>query len=319
MLTSCCKAVVGFNKDMMETPICSRCGRALSPADLEKFLRGEHKERERVRIKNKVERYKLKAKPINGELLKVLSYCEFNLMNHTVLLGYRGSIVHGTYIPKKIDDKDVMGVCIPPKEYYFGLKNFEQYEKFENDWDVVIYPLEKYIRLLLKNNPNVMSLLWLEDKHYIYKTFYGQVLIENRNLFSSKLAYKSFCGYAYGQLHRMTHGAHQGYMGEKRKKLVEKFGYDCKNAAHLIRLLKMGIEFLTTEELQVDRPEKHQLIEIKKGLWTLEQVKDFANHLFKALEDAYIKSKLKNKPDYDKINNLVIQITEEYLSQERKT
>jgi len=255
---------------------------------------------------------------MNTELLKALGYCNFDLIKHTILLGYRGSIVHGTYIPGKIDDKDVLGVCIPPKAYYFGLKKFEQYEKFEGVWDIVIYSLQKYIRLMLKNNPNVMSLLWLEDKHYLHRTVYGNLLIKNREIFSSKSAYKAFCGYAYGQLHRMTHGAHQGYMGEKRKALVEKFGYDTKNAAHLTRLLKVGIEFLTTGELQVNRPEKHQLIEIKKGLWTLEQVKKEAERLFSKMEDAYISSKLKNKPDCNKAHKLLISITESFFNEEEQ-
>ena len=255
---------------------------------------------------------------MNNELIKALSYCEFDLMDRTILLGYRGSIADGTYIPNRdggIDDKDVIGICVPPKEYYFGLQRFENYERFEGEWDTIIYSLEKYIRLLLKNNPNVMNLLWLPEKHYLFKNVYGQRIIDNREIFASKFAYKSFSGYAYGQLHRMIHGAHQGYMGAKRKKLVEKWGFDLKNASTLIRLLKMGIEFLATGELQVDRPEKHQLIEIKKGLWTLEQVKKLADELFKTLEYAHINSKLKNKPDYKKANELLIEITEEYLQE----
>lgn len=253
---------------------------------------------------------------LKGDLMRALSFCNFSLEKHLILLGYRGSIAHGTYIPKShngVDDKDAIGVCTLPKEYYFGLQRFEQYERFEDPWDVVIYSVEKYVRLLLKNNPNVMGLLWLPEKHYLYKTELGNRLITNRAIFSSKAAYKSFCGYAYGQLHRMTHGAHKGYMGEKRKALVEKFGYDCKNAAHLIRLLKMGSEFLVSGELQIDRPEKHQLIEIKKGLWKLEEVKELANEPFETLNYAYIRSSLKEKADYEAANCLLIEIVEESL------
>jgi len=134
-----------------------------------------------------------------------------------------------------------MGICVPPKRYFYGLKEFEQFEKFVVEWDVVIYSLKKFVKLLFKNNPNVVSLLWLKDEHYIKKTIYGERIIKNRDIFSCKVAYKTFCGYAKDQLHRMTHGAYQGYMGDKRKKLVSKYGYDCKNAAHLIRLLNMGI------------------------------------------------------------------------------
>jgi len=74
-------------------------------------------------------------------------------------------------------------------------------------------------------------------------------------------------------------------MGTKRKMLVEKYGYDCKNAAHLIRLLRMGVEFLKDGRLYVMREDAKQLIEIKRGEWTLEQVKavvrqsQFALHL----------------------------------------
>lgn len=55
---------------------------------------------------------------------------------------------------------------------------------------------------------------------------------------------------------RKLHREHfSGYMGEKRKAMVRKYQYDVKNAAHLIRLLRMGTEFLTTGELQVYRGE----------------------------------------------------------------
>lgn len=261
----------------------------------------------------------MKATIKNGDLRKALSYhLQFDITDRLILLGYRGSIVHGTVIPsQEIDDKDVMGVVIPPKEYYLGLDRFENYEKLEGCWDVVVYSLQKMVRLLLKNNPNVMSLLWLPDKHYIYKDYYGQQLIDNRSLFVSRLAYKSFCGYAHGQLHRMTHGAHEGYMGEKRKELVERFGYDTKNASHLIRILKMGIDFLVTGELVVDREEKHQLIEIKKGLWSLERVQGWADTLFDSLEKAYINCKLPAKPDRKAVNELLVEMTEERLEDPR--
>jgi len=42
-------------------------------------------------------------------------------------------------------------------------------------------------------------------------------------------------------------------MGKKRRELVMRVGYDSKNAAHLIRLLRMGIEFLTEGTMYVER------------------------------------------------------------------
>ena len=60
-------------------------------------------------------------------------------------------------------------------------------------------------------------------------------------------------------------GENIGYLGDKRKQLVLEHGYDSKNAAHLIRLLRMCKEFLATGEMIVFRPDAAELLDIKKG------------------------------------------------------
>ena len=185
---------------------------------------------------------------------------------NTVLVGYRGSIAHNMYIPNtdpdSIDDIDIMGVFFAPVEHYISItKTRETVERFLDRYDIVSYEYIKFIKLLLNSNPNVMSLLWIKDDHYLKRHKYGQLLIDNRNLFVSKKAYKSFTGYAWGQLEKMQKSSCAGYMGKKRKELVEKFGYDAKMASHCIRLLKMGVEFLTTGELNVFREDASMLME----------------------------------------------------------
>lgn len=232
-----------------------------------------------------------------------------------ILEVYRGSISHGTYIPSgdsAIDDKDTMGIAIPPIDYYFGLKSFEQKELKVGEWDVLIYEIKKFFRLLMKGNPNVLSLLWTEKNHIIKNTEIGQRLIDSRDIFLSTECYKSFCGYAYGQLKRMTHINAEmyksGYLGAKRRALVEKFGYDVKNAQHLIRLLRMGIELLKTGHLNVMRPDNNYLIEIKQGKYSLDHIEKEADRLFKLLDETLVKSVLPNKLDEGKINKLLIDI-----------
>ncbi len=241
--------------------------------------------------------------------------------DNLILCGYRGSVAHNMYIPNtdpnSIDDIDLMGVYLAPLEYYVGLGRGRRYrksiEKFVGKYDVVHYELRKFVNLLIKSNPNVLSLLWLRDNHYIEQTAYSNLLIENRNLFVSKLAYQSFTGYAHAQLKRMEHAATQGYMGAKRKQLVEKYGYDCKNAAHCIRLLKMGMEFLTTGELNVFRDDAPVLLAIKRGEWGLDEVKGEAKRLFALADEAYIRSKLPNKPDIPAIEKIVMDIVLDYI------
>lgn len=235
----------------------------------------------------------------------------FNLEKHTILAGYVGSIAHGTYVPTKdggIDDKDIMGVCVPPKNYYLGMDTFEQCATWVDEYDIVIYEIKKYLRLMCKCNPNVMSLLWLQPNHYVKLTPLGRIIIESRTLFSTKNAYASFCGYAKSQLHRMEHWKFNGYMGKKRKELVDAHGFDSKNAAHLIRLLRMGFEFLTTGELQVLRKDASELIAIKKGEIPLEEIKRMADDYWHKIELAFISSRLPDKPDLKKVNGLCMEI-----------
>jgi predicted nucleotidyltransferase len=236
-----------------------------------------------------------------------------------IIVGYRGSIAHGMYVPSSdpssIDDKDLMSVCIPPLSYYFGFENHGfgdrgVKEKAIAEWDSVAYELKKFVSLLVKSNPNVLSLLWLEPNYYVHVSPEGRTLIDGRRMFVSKKIYHAFTGYAYGQLHRMQHQAFEGYMGEKRKQLVEKHGYDTKNAAHCIRLLRLGIEFLNEGTLYVDRSKKDgpELLAIKRGEWTLNKVKSEAERLFKRAEEVYDQSQLPAEPNKDQVNELLMQI-----------
>lgn len=237
------------------------------------------------------------------------------LSEWNILAGYRGSIAHGMFVPKhdpnSIDDKDIMTVCVPPIEYYYGLRDFGSrgtQEIKRDEWDIVTYEARKFIGLLAVGNPNVLSMLWLDKKHYTDVKEAGRLLIENRSIFVGRHVYRSFTGYAHAQAHKMTHNAFEGYMGQKRKELVGKFGYDTKNAAHLIRLLRMSIEFAKDGELYVERHDAQQLLEIKRGEWSLEQVKDESDRLFKQAEAAFLASTLPRAPDRDAVNELCIGV-----------
>lgn len=223
-----------------------------------------------------------------------------------ILSGYVGSTAHGTHVPKtdpkSIDDIDVMGVFVGPADHYIGLKHKEGINSFIDEWDIVLYDIKKFVHLLLKNNPNVLGTLYLAPNLYHVKTEAGQRLIDNRDLFLSKLCYKSFCGYAYSQLHRMTHMAFEGYMGDKRKQLVAEHGFDTKNAAHLIRLLRMGTEALVEGTLHVFRHDAEELKAIKRGEWTLEQVKTEAERLFKVMEEAYLRSYIQSRKSKESLD-----------------
>ncbi|PYQ71013.1 MAG: hypothetical protein DMG04_22695 [Acidobacteria bacterium] len=292
----------------------------------------------------------------------------FPLEPHLIVLALMGSHSHGTYMPPEepdaVDDVDLMGFVVPPLPFHIGLPRWDHWRLQADELDVVIYSLDKAVRLLLKSNPNIVGLLWLRENEYVHRHDTFESLRSRRAIFSSQAAADAFAGYAYDQLKRMEafdlermaeyesltkeirargpmtevleadkakleHIAHNwtlplttlhrfrklhhehfsGYMGEKRKAMVRKYQYDVKNAAHLIRLLRMGIEFLETGQLQVFRTsDADELKRIKRGGWTLDQVKEQAEQLFGRIERARAQSPLPPRPDETAANALLMEI-----------
>lgn len=103
-------------------------------------------------------------------------------------------------------------------------------------------------------------------------------------------------------------GENIGYLGDKRKQLVLEHGYDAKNAAHLIRLLRMCVEFLRTGKLEVYRTDAAELLDIKRGRWELPRIKQHAEDLFAEARAARDASSLRDAPDYKGAENLLIEL-----------
>lgn len=292
----------------------------------------------------------------------------FSFTENALCLGFVGSHSHGTYVPPTdpdaIDDVDLMGVILPPARYVLGLDTFEHWTKQHEELDIVAYSLHKFVRLLLKGNPNVIGLLWLRPEDYLFRSTAFLRLQAHRELFSSKSVHSSFAGYASGQMHKMTSYSaeiqeeidalteqlaavgwivseimdkrplpmpkgmepaeantkaerlrflrakyHAAYMGEKRRKLVVQHGYDTKNAAHLIRLLSMCVEFFETGWLNVYRTHDAELLRaIKRGEWTLDAVKARADVLFNDARKARDASSMPDQPDTKGASELVADI-----------
>lgn len=240
------------------------------------------------------------------------------LSEWNTFLGYRGSISHSMWVPKNdpnsIDDIDLIGICIPPPEYYIGLKRFGNHGNgtltiMEGEWDIVVYELQKMVLMLSQANPNVLSILWLNPDHILYRNYAIKQLWYNRDLFLTKRIATTYYGYAKEQFKKMLSYERNGYMGAKRKALVEVFGFDAKNASHMIRLLRTACEALQTGSLQIERTEdRDELLEIKRGEWSLEQIELESNRLFKLIDELAEKSHLPEAVDMDFMSRLTLDI-----------
>jgi hypothetical protein len=103
---------------------------------------------------------------------------------------------------------------------------------------------------------------------------------------------------------------HSAYMGEKRRKLVVQHGYDTKNAAHLVRLLRMCIEFLNTGTMNVWRTwDADEIKAIKQGALTLDQVKAMAEQLFEDAKVARDNSSLPENVEFKQASALLTRAT----------
>jgi len=83
-----------------------------------------------------------------------------------------------------------------------------------------------------------------------------------------------------------------------RSALEEDHGYDTKHAMHLVRLLRMGVEALRDGEIVVKRPDAEELLAIRNGSMTYEEVVDYATSMDEEVRTFwYKKTKLRKKPD----------------------
>lgn len=154
---------------------------------------------------------------ILGELTlnKDISFVKDNL----IFLTLSGSRAYG--INTEQSDYDYRGICIPPLEYYLTMKNFEQHDN--NEKDIVIYGISKFIELASNVNPNIVELLFADEDKIVYKHPMMERIIENRQLFLSKKAKHTFLGYAFAQMKRIKH--HKKWIDNPiEKPLREKYG-----------------------------------------------------------------------------------------------
>jgi uncharacterized protein len=240
---------------------------------------------------------------------------DFDLSKHIgtyILVGQLGSKAYGTDTPES--DNDYTAVAVAPLSHYIGL------DKWENDGtlkidkkdtinaEMIAFEIQKFLKLCLNFNPNVIPLLYLRDEDYEIRTYGGHRLIEIRDAFTSKRAYKTMIGYAESQRKAVVN-LETGKLGMKRKELVKKFGYDVKYASHTIRILRMAIEFFRYGKLNVYRTyDKDELKFIRAGNWSLNRWVSEVDHLLETARKMEQLKDLPENPQFDRVNMVCMDL-----------
>ena len=104
-----------------------------------------------------------------------------------------------------------------------------------------------------------------------------------------------------------------------RAALEEKFGYDTKHAAHLVRLLRMGLEILEQGQCIVWRGDRdaQELLAIRAGAWSYDELIAWTQSTQKKMDDIYRHKNyvVPDKPERQAVERICQQLLLEALSQ----
>ncbi len=241
-------------------------------------------------------------------------------VNGLILLIRSGSTLYGTRT--ETSDEDGIGVFIEPEEYRLGRKHIETVELKTNsassgkrnqkgDLDVTLHSLDKFVGLAENNNPTILELFFAPQNCLMFQNEFGKRLSNSYEMFVSKKCFHSLCGYAYSQIKRneVKSGNQNG-----RADLIDKFGYDVKLMSHAVRLYMEAIQLLGTGRLDFPLHQNQMLIDIKKGLFTYEQVQAECKKLEDLTNQVYANSTIRYSPDKEGIHKLQVSMYKDYYS-----
>lgn len=238
-----------------------------------------------------------------------------------------GSVLYGcddaVIVKGRKPDKDIFGVVIPPKNMVFphlgghilnfgtpppGFQDWSKHHISEKDctYDLTVFGIVKFFELCRTNNPNMIDVLFVPENCILHCTNAGRIIRDNRKLFLSKLCWKKFRGYAMKQLKKMEKAA-----TGKRLDIIQKHGYDVKFAYHVVRLLDEAEQILMETDLDLQRS-KEVLKAIRRGEWTIEDIRKWVVEKDRVLESVYSSSKLIEQPSEEVLLNVLLQCLEEH-------
>ena len=233
----------------------------------------------------------------------------FSIRDHLVLQVAAGSHSYGT--TDENSDIDLRGVMIPPEEYFTGLQRFDQCESDPSftDADVCYYDIRKFFTLAMKGNPNILEIF--RSSIHMYLLPHARDILNMWPLMLSKQIVKSHLGMATGHLKKMNHPGRK--CGTKGKRLIELYGYNTKDAMHIIRVLGQCVEILETGELTLPRPNSVVLLEIKNGKWPIGEVQVTAEALINDVKRLEEQSDLPKVPDFNLVSKRVMSIVSNFF------
>lgn len=212
--------------------------------------------------------------------------------NKICLLGLTGSKAYGLDTPQS--DEDFRGVFITPTEDILGIYPYkETIDRVAPD--VCVHELGKFFRLALAGNPNILELMYLDKYELLSEE--GEMIVSARDSFLSNQVKVTYAGYAFSQLKRLKNRDGESYKSKLRKRKE-------KHTRHLFRLLIQCEDLIRTGHLTVRLTNPEYYFEV--GNKDVDEIEKLFNEQLEKIDNT--PSILPDKPDYDTVNSLLLEI-----------
>jgi len=176
------------------------------------------------------------------DLLKLIN--EKSPNSKPLFLVIRGSHAYGTNV--ETSDTDYAGVFIQSIDDILGFGYKEQINDDKND--IVIYEIKRFLQLLESNNPTVLELLNTPEDCIIYKHPIFDEILNNRDIFITKICAKSFGGYGKMQIQKAK--------GQNKKQNWEKDKVTRKDVLDFVYVIE-GSKSIPWKKWNVDSIERY--------------------------------------------------------------
>jgi predicted nucleotidyltransferase len=228
-------------------------------------------------------------------------------------------------------DLDIYGIYVSPKDHIFpslnglipGFDNVQRVDTWHQhhiedksahggkgqEYDLSYMSIVKFFALATENNPNIIDSLFVNQNCVLHCTVAGQMITDAKHLFLHKGLVHKFKGYAFSQLHKAENK--NPVEGSKRANDREQTGMDTKFLYHVVRLVCEAEQALETGTIDLTR-DAELYKTIRRGEWSLEQIKGWFTGKEKYLTELYEKSSLQYKPDVDKIRQVLVNVLEHH-------
>jgi uncharacterized protein len=234
---------------------------------------------------------------------RIDSLVEHGLQRCVVYRVITGSRAYG--LDHADSDTDRRGIYVPPATMHWSIYGVP--EQLENKQTEECYwELDKFVRLALKANPNVLETLYVPDDCVERCEGVAVHLRAERSIFLSRLVFQTFNGYAISQFDKILADLSRGREAKR------------KHAMHLIRLLRAGTTALQVGELPVRVRDEHrdEMLGIRDGVVPWSEIDILRKRLHREFEAAFSTTRLPERPDFQRANAIVVEARREIAAKE---